>query len=395
MPNLINDFPFFRNNPDITYLDNAATTQALSTVIDHQNNFNIHCRANAHRSGHKMGTWIDQQYHTAKHLIGEWLKVDNADSAVVFNSGTSQGLNDAVELIKQEYSRATIYIGRDSHHSLFLPLRLLAFNSSAFKIQYIDIDSSGRLQLDKLEKELARDNNPKILAVSAVSNVLGVINDLDEIKKLAKKYGCTSILDASQLIGKRSFSAAGFDFVAWSWHKIYGPTGLGSMIVSSRWQESEPHRPGGGSVTKVEFDRVIWQTTAGRFESGTQNLSAIAAIPGLVRWLMANQTEIADHDIAISKLVMDHIPSGMFKPVAVSETGLVSLEPTVGAVEDYAYMMDARNIMIRTGKLCAEPLVNSISTTQGLIRLSWAAYTRASDIERAFDTLVHIHEKLR
>lgn len=395
MSNLTTNFPFFTANPDITYLDNAATTQCLDSVINHQNNFNLHCRANAHRSGHKMGTWIDQQYHAAKELVAQWLNVTDAANSVVFNSGSSQGLHDAVEIIKQEYSRATIYIGRDSHHSLFLPLRLLAYNNSAFKIKYIDVSSSGQLELIKLEQDLAEDKNPKILAVTAVSNVLGVINDLNEIQRLAKQYGCTSILDASQLIGKRQFNATGFDFVAWSWHKIYGPTGLGCLIIGPRWQRTEPVRPGGGSVTKVEFDNIIWQTTAGRFESGTQNLSAISTIPGLVKWLMTNQTEIESHDIAISKLVMDHIPLGMFKPVAVSETGLVSLEPTVGAVEDYAYMMDARNIMIRTGRLCAEPLVNSISTSRGLIRLSWAAYTRASDIERAFDTLVHIHEKLR
>lgn len=395
MPNLINDFPFFQHNPDITYLDSAATSQTLGTVIDHQNNFNIHCRANAHRSGHKMGTWIDQQYHNAKELVAQWLGISDAANSVVFNSGTSQGLHDAVEIIKQEYSRATIYIGRDSHHSLFLPLRLLAFNNSAFKIKYIDIDLSGQLKLDKLEQDLAEDKNPKILAVSAVSNVLGIVNNLDELQRLSKQYGCTSILDASQLIGKRPFNATGFDFVAWSWHKIYGPTGLGCLIISPRWQRSEPVRPGGGSVTNVEFDNVVWQTTAGRFESGTQNLSAISAMPGLVKWLMTNQEEIARHDIAITKLVHDHIPIGMFRPVTHSETGLVCLIPTVGAVEDYAYMLDARNIMVRTGKLCAEPLVNSISANRGLIRLSWAAYTRATDIERTFDTLVQVHEKLR
>ena len=395
MPNLISNFPFFEHNPDIIYLDSAATTQALGTVIDHQNNFNLHCRANAHRSGHKMGAWVDQQYHRSKELIGQWLNISDPVNSIVFNSGTTQGLHDAVEIIKKEYSRATIYIGRDSHHSLFLPLRLLAFNSSFFKIKLIDLDESGQLNLTKLEQELAEDKNPKILAVTAVSNVLGVINDLDEIRRISKQYGCTSILDASQLIGKRKFDAEGFDFIAWSWHKIYGPMGLGCLAISSKWQQSEPVRPGGGSVTSVGYDNIVWQTTAGRFESGTQNLSAIAAIPKLVEWLIANQDEIAVHDYQTTRLAHSHVSLGMFTPISDSVTGLLCLSPTVGAVEDYAYMLDAKNIMIRTGKLCAEPLVNSISQSRGLIRLSWAAYTRASDIERVFDQLVHIHEKLR
>lgn len=395
MPTLTSHFPFFQHNSDIVYLDSAATTQSLGTVIDHQNNFNLHCRANAHRSGHKMGTWIDQQYHKAKQLIGQWLNIDEPENSVVFNSGTTQALHDAVEIIKREYSRATIYIGKDSHHSLFLPLRLLAFNSSFFKIKFIDIDSTGRLDLEKLEQELVADKNPKILAVTAVSNVLGVINDLDKIKSLSKQYNCTTILDASQLIGKRKVNLKGFDFVAWSWHKIYGPTGLGCLVIDSKWQTSEPVRPGGGSVINVGFDNIIWQTTAGRFESGTQNLSAIAAIPGLVQWLITNEEEIANHDLHITKLAHSHVSQAMFMPISNSETGLICLAPTVGAVEDYAYMLDAKNIMVRTGKLCAEPLVNELSANRGLIRLSWAAYTRAADIEKAFDVLGQVHEKLR
>lgn len=395
MPTLTSHFPFFQHNSDIVYLDSAATTQSLGTVIDHQNNFNLYCRANAHRSGHKMGTWIDQQYHKAKQLIGQWLNIDEPENAIVFNSGTTQALHDAVEIIKKEYSRATIYIGKDSHHSLFLPLRLLAFNSSFFKIKFIDIDSAGRLDLEKLEQELVNDKNPKILAVTAVSNVLGVINDLDKIRSISKQYGCATILDASQLIGKRKVNLKDFDFVAWSWHKIYGPTGLGCLVIDPKWQKSEPVRPGGGSVINVGFDNIIWQSTAGRFESGTQNLSAIAAIPGLVQWLIANEEEIANHDLHITKLAHSHVSRAMFMPISDSETGLICLAPTVGAVEDYAYMLDAKNVMVRTGKLCAEPLVNELSANRGLIRLSWAAYTRASEIERAFDVLGQVHEKLR
>lgn len=395
MPTLINSFPFFQQNPDINYLDSAATTQCLSTVIDQQYHFNLHCRANAHRSGHKMGTWVDQQYHKAKEQIGAWLGIHDPELSIVFNSGTTQGLHDAVEIIKKEYSRATIYIARDSHHSLFLPLRLLAYNSSFFKISYIDLDSEGRLDLNKLEQELAKDKNPKILAVTAVSNVLGIINDLDRLRLITKTHSCATILDASQLIGKRPIDVKGFDFVAWSWHKIYGPMGLGCLYIDPKWQRSEPVRPGGGSVVSVGFDNISWQNTAGRFESGTQNLSAIATIPSLVQWLMDHADDIASHDVHITKLAHSHVSCGMFQPVSVSETGLISLVPTVGAVEDYAYMLDAKNVMVRTGKLCAEPLVNSISNNRGLIRLSWAAYTRATDIERAFDILGQIHEKLR
>jgi cysteine desulfurase/selenocysteine lyase len=395
MPNLKSHFPFFFHNPDITYLDSAATSQVLNSVIEDQKNFDTYCRANAHRSGHKMGAFADGQYHRAKQTIGRWLNIEDPENSIVFTSGTTQALSDAVAMIQREFSRATIYVGADSHHSLYIPLRLLAFNSSFFKVKVVDLDSLGRLDLVKLEEELAKNKEPKIIACTAVSNVLGVVNDLERIKELAKTYSCTTILDASQIISKRKFDLVGFDFVAWSWHKIYGPTGLGCLYLGSRWRMNEPVRPGGGSVTEVGYDNIVWQTTAGRFESGTQNLSAIAAIPKLVEWLIANSAEIEQHDRHMAKLVDQHITTAMFRPVAESETGLICLEPAIGTVEDYGFMLDAKNIMVRTGKLCAEPLVTTLTKNKSLIRISWAAYTQSKDIELVFDVLGQIHERLR
>jgi cysteine desulfurase/selenocysteine lyase len=395
MLDLKSHFPFFTYNKGITYLDSAATAQVLDTVIEDQRLFDIHRRANAHRSGHKMGAWVDQKYHEAKSLIGEWLGVDDPEHSIVFNSGTTQALSDAVALIQKEYSGATIYVGADSHHSLYIPLRMLAFNSTAFKLKLIDIDAQGKLDLTKLEDDLKKNKDRKIIAFTAVSNVLGVVNDIEAVKNLAKTYGCTTILDASQIISKRKIDLVGFDFVAWSWHKLYGPTGLGCLYLGSRWRRQEPVRPGGGSVTQVEYDNIVWQTTAGRYESGTQHLNAICAIPNLVKWLRDNGQEIEQHDKQMAKLVNQHVPTTMFRPITESESGLLCLEPAAGAVEDYGLMLDAKNIMVRTGKLCAEPLVTSLTKNKSLIRLSWAAYTQSQDIEIAFDVLGQIHEKLR
>lgn len=395
MPTLKNRFPFFTHNPDSIYLDSAATSQVLDSVIEDQRNFDLYCRANAHRSGHKMGAFADHQYHLAKRVIGEWLGLEDAEDSIIFNSGTTQGLYDAVAMIQQEFSRATIYVGADSHHSLYVPLRMLAFNSSFFKLKLIDVDDNGRLDLDKLEEELHKNKEPKIIACTAVSNVLGMVNDLERIKTLAKIHGCTTILDASQIISKRKFDPTGFDFVAWSWHKIYGPMGLGCLYLGSRWRKNEPIRPGGGSVIQVDYDNIVWQTTAGRFESGTQNLSAIVSIPKLVEWLMANADEIERHDRHLAQLVNQHVSATMFRAVTESESGLLCLEPAIGAVEDYGLMLDAKNIMVRTGKLCAEPIVSKLTKNKSLIRISWAAYTQNKDVELVFDVLGQIHERLQ
>jgi cysteine desulfurase/selenocysteine lyase len=158
--------------------------------------------------------------------------------------------------------------------------------------------------------------------------------------------------------------------------------------------EAEPVRPGGGTVTKVTLNSANWVTSAAKFEPGTQNLSAIASIPRLVNWLIQYRDDLEEHDKAISELVKSHITVNQFRPVALSETGLISLVPVLASPEDYAYMLDAKNIMVRTGKLCAEPLV-SLYNVNGLIRLSWAAYTTSTDVEKTFDVLGEAYARLQ
>ena len=392
MSDLSTYFPFIEQNNYI-YLDSAATSQALYTVIEDQQQFEMHHRANAHRSGHKLGTWVDEKYHRAKELIGQWLDISNPHDRIVFTSGSTQALNDAVNMLANRFGRATIYIGMDFHHSLFLPFQKLANGSSFFNIKVININNKGDLDLVQLEKELEKDTGPKILAFSAVSNVIGRVADLEEIKRIANKHAMTTVVDASQYVSKRNGGLNDFDFVAWSWHKVYGPMGLGCLVIGDKWTNEEPTRPGGGSIIGVTLRNATWQTNAGRFESGTQNLSAICTLPRLIEWLISHREDIEEHDVRLANYVNWQLSPEMFKPVAEPQTSLISLSASTGATEDYGYMLDANNILVRTGKLCAEPLLAKLGVT-GLLRLSWAAYTSHRDVEQAFDIMGQIHGRL-
>jgi cysteine desulfurase/selenocysteine lyase len=290
-------------------------------------------------------------------------------------------------------SGGTVFVGIDSHHSLILPFT--KSDKSKWKIVYINLDEDGRLDLNELETKIKLEPlaSVKIIAVSAISNVLGLVNDLPRIKKIAHDNAAISIIDASQIISKRQIDVSGFDFVAWSWHKVYGPMGLGCLLIDPIWLNYDPVRPGGGTVTSVSIDTVTWTDNATKFESGTQNLSAICALPNLVKWLIEHQKDIEDHDIAISKIINDQVSLAQFTPISKTESGLICLEPVVGSVEDYTMMLDAKNIMIRSGKLCAEPLVKQISRG-ALLRLSWGCYTTRQEIELALDNLGDIHARL-
>jgi selenocysteine lyase/cysteine desulfurase len=388
------NFPFFKRRPDIVYLDSAATSQTYYSVADDQRDFMLEFKSNAHRSGHSMGTLIDLEYSKSKIRIGEWLGIKDPCDRVVFNSGTSQGLYDAVQLINNAMIGGNIYLGIDSHHSLTLPFRQLALDAGRWNIIDINLDPTGLLDLDALEQQIKQDSaGCKIIAVSAVSNVLGKVNDLDRIKKIAHTYACTTVIDAAQIISKRNIDYNGFDFVAWSWHKIYGPTGLGTLLIDPIWKLYPPVHPGGGSVLNVSNTGATWTQDASRFESGTQNLAAIYTLPKLIDWLMANQTEIESHDRTMASFVNDHVSSEQFIATSQCDSGLISLIPKFGQVEDYAMMLDASNIMVRSGKLCAQPLLTALGTT-GMLRISWACYTTYSEIETVFDKLGGIYARL-
>ena len=386
-------FPFFKRRQNITYLDSAATSQTLYTVADDQRDFMLSNKSNAHRSGNSMGTYVDQQYQLSKELIGKWLNINHPEKRVVYNSGTTQGLNDAASMIMSAMSSGVVFVGIDSHHSLILPWT--QSGNAKWKVVFIDLDRDGRLDLNDLQAKIKLEPMAvsKVIAVNAVSNVLGLVNDLDAIKKIALDIAAVSVIDASQIISKRKIDVSGFDFVAFSWHKVYGPMGLGCLLIDPVWLNFDPVRPGGGTVTSVSTDTVTWTDNATKFESGTQNLSAICALPKLVQWLMEHQNDIEAHDISLARIINDHISLAQFTPTSKTDSGLLCLDPVVGSVEDYTMMLDAKNIMIRSGKLCAEPLIKQISNN-GLLRLSWGCYTTRQEIELALDSLGEIHARL-
>jgi cysteine desulfurase/selenocysteine lyase len=387
------DFPFFKRRQEIIYLDSAATSQTLYTVAEDQRDFMLSNKSNAHRSGNSMGTWVDQQYQKSKELIGKWLNINHPEKRIVYNSGTTQGLNDAVQLVMSAMSSGVVFVGIDSHHSLILPWT--QSGNSKWKVVFINLDKDGRLDLDDLQAKIKLEPMAvsKVIAVNAVSNVLGLVNDLDAIKKIALEVAAVSIIDASQIISKRRIDISGFDFVAFSWHKVYGPMGLGCLLIDPVWLNFDPVRPGGGTVTSVSTDSVTWTKDAGKFESGTQNLAAICSLPRLVEWLIEHQNDIEAHDVSLAKIINDQISLAQFTPTSKTDSGLICLEPVVGSVEDYTMMLDAKNIMIRGGKLCAEPLVTQVSNS-GLLRLSWGCYTTKQEIELALDSLGEIHARL-
>jgi len=378
-------FPFFSSNTDITYLDSAATSQTLDTVINDSADFLLNRKSNRH-TNHNMGVWVNDQYHSAKDKIGQWLNIADPAKRIAFNSGASQGLYDAVQLVKQRYTgHISVYVGIDSHHSLLLPLR-----DASNDIKYINVRNNGILDLDAVEEAIKEDSATcKVIAINAVGNVLGTKQDLDRVRELCKKYDAISIIDACQSMGKIKHNYDGFDFVAWSWHKIYGPTGLGCLMLDEKWLWYNPVHPGGSSASMVSLKDVTYHDTAARFESGTHNFQAICTLPNLLDWLIENQEDITAHD----EMLAEYANELCNTKVVPSHTGLVSFASQYSTSDDISTMLGTDSICVRGGNLCAEPLVAGITNKNNLVRVSWAAYTTKEEIKFVFDKIKEIDER--
>lgn len=378
-------FPFFDKNADTTYLDSAATSQTLDTVINDSNDFLINRKSNRH-TNHSMGNWVNEQYYTAKEKVGQWLDIKDPVKRIAFNSGASQGLYDAVQLVKQRYTgHISVYVGIDSHHSLLLPLR-----DASNDIKYINVRNNGILDLDAVEEAIKEDSATcKVIAINAVGNVLGTKQDLDRVREICKKYDAISIIDACQSMGKIKHNYDGFDFVAWSWHKIYGPTGLGCLMLDEKWLWYNPVHPGGSSASMVSLKDVTYLDTAARFESGTHNFQAICTLPNLLDWLIENQSDITAHDEMLAEYANELCKT----KVVPSHTGLVSFASQYSTSDDISTMLGTDSICVRGGNLCAEPLVAGITNKNNLVRVSWAAYTTKEEIKFVFDKIKEIDER--
>ena len=378
-------FPFFSSNTDITYLDSAATSQTLDTVINDSADFLLNRKSNRH-TNHNMGVWVNDQYHSAKDKIGQWLNITDPARRIAFNSGASQGLYDAVQLVKQRYTgHISVYVGIDSHHSLLLPLR-----DASNDIKYINVRNNGILDLDAVEEAIKEDSATcKVIAINAVGNVLGTKQDLDRVRELCKKYDAISIIDACQSMGKIKHNYDGFDFVAWSWHKIYGPTGLGCLMFDEKWLWYNPVHPGGSSASMVSLKDVTYHDTAARFESGTHNFQAICTLPNLLDWLIENQEDITAHD----EMLAEYANELCNTKVVPSHTGLVSFASQYSTSDDISTMLGTDSICVKGGNLCAEPLVAGITNKNNLVRVSWGAYTTKEEIKFVFDKIKEIDER--
>jgi cysteine desulfurase/selenocysteine lyase len=376
----------------IAYLDNGATAQKPLQVIEALDRYWRDQNANVHRGVHTLSEEATSLYEGARETIAGHLGANPRE--VIFTRNVTGALN----LVAHAWGRANVGEGdrilltEMEHHSNIVPWYLLAREVGAH-LDWVPVDDDGRLDMAALERELER--GPKLIAFAHISNVLGTVNPVADIVRLAHEVGAITVVDGAQAAPKLPLDlpTLGADFYGFTGHKLYGPTGVGVLYGRRELLEAMPPYEGGGSmIRKVTKERITWADVPARFEAGTPPIGEAIALAAAVEWLdrigldaaHAHETEVAAH--ALERLA--EVPGlRVFGPPAGDDrVGIISFELDGVHAHDVSEILDRHAIAVRAGHHCAQVLMDRLGVA-ATTRASLAIYNTREEIDRLVEGL--------
>tara|TARA_Y100000768_G_scaffold163247_1_gene122151 strand:- start:330 stop:1526 length:1197 start_codon:yes stop_codon:yes gene_type:complete len=377
------DFPIFSrevNGRPLVYLDNAATTQKPSCVIDAMTKYYSSSNANVHRAVHTLAGEATEGYEACRKLLKQRF---NSDFAVI-TSGTTEAINLAAHAWGEHnlLPGDAVVLTEMEHHSDIVPWQMLA-ERIAIELRFVPVDE-GQLDLDALEVAL---EGAKLVCVVHTSNVLGVRNPVEKIISMSKSVGARVLVDAAQAVPHEviDFKELGADFMAFSAHKMCGPTGIGTLLISeSAFNEMQPFMGGGDMIQTVTLEGSTYQTNEHKFEAGTPRIAEGVGWAAALEWM--SQIDLESHHSRLLKIAqnvakqLEQKGMKVYSTLNPSDAAVVSFtHPTIHP-EDFARLLDAQGIAVRTGHHCAQPLMEKLGVN-GTIRASFYIYNDESDAE--------------
>jgi cysteine desulfurase/selenocysteine lyase len=388
-------FPVLRREFDghsLVYLDSSATSQTPQPVIDAMTDYYTHSRASIHRGVYPLAVEATDLYEGARARIAEWL------SSTVEETVFTPNATAAINLVAYTWGRQNVNRGdlvvltEMEHHSNIVPWQLLCEDREA-ELAYVPVLDDGRLDLDALDRLLAR--GPKLLAVAHVSNVLGTINPVASIVARAHDAGAVVVIDGTQSVPQLpvDLHAIDADFYAWTGHKAYGPTGIGVLHGRrSLLEEMPPFIGGGHMIRTVAANESTWTDLPWKFEAGTSQIAEAIGLGAAVDWIRALGIDrIRAHECALVEYALARLAElpglTVQGPPQASERGaLVSFTLEGAHPHDIGEILGRGGVCVRTGHHCAQPLMRRLGVT-ATTRASFAVHNTVSDVDRLVDGL--------
>lgn len=374
---------------DLVYFDNAATSQRTQGVIDEWNRISTESNANIHRAVHRLADEATQAYEQARDAVQAFLNAGSRQE-IVFTSGTTAAVNLVAFCFGEAYVKEgdEVIVTEAEHHSNIVPWQMMCKRKGAV-LKVLPVDDSGHLQVGMLDELLT--GRTRIMAVTHISNVLGIINPVEEIITKCHDRGIPVLVDGAQgaVHCKVDVQAMDCDFYVFSGHKLYAATGTGVLYGKRKWLEAMPPYMGGGEmVGTVSFKETTYAPLPMKYEAGTQNFASAATLKPAMEFINSlNDNELIKYNDAIRDYLLDFMMKderirlyGVPKKTNDEKIPLFSF--TVEGVhhEDLALILDKMGIAVRSGQMCAEPVMDRFGVT-GMLRVSLAPYNTMEEAE--------------
>jgi len=371
----------------LVYLDNAATSQKPRQVIQALVEYYERYNSNVHRAVHTLGQEATERYEEAREKVARFIGAPSPQQ-VVFVRNTTEAINLVAHAWAMEHVRQgeEILVTEMEHHSNLLPWQRVAREKGA-SLRFIPLAEDGTLDLSRLDSLLTP--RTKLLALTHMSNVLGTINPVEELARRAREVGARVLVDGAQSVPHMPVDVArlGCDFLAFSGHKMLGPTGIGVLYVKEEaLEEMEPFLRGGEMVREVWLDRATWNEPPLRFEAGTPNIADTIALGAAVDYLQALGMEnVRQHEEELTRYALEAF--GELEEVEVfgprdlgRRGGIVSFYSPQVHPHDLGTLLDAQGIAIRTGHHCAMPLIRRLGLP-ATARASFYIYNTPEEVD--------------
>ena len=374
---------------DLVYFDNAATSHRAKGVIDEWNRISSESNANIHRAVHRLADEATQAYESARDAVRNFINAEYREE-IIFTSGTTAAVNLVAFCFGEAFIKEgdEVIVTEAEHHSNIVPWQMMCRRKGA-SLKVLPVDDSGHLMIDKLDSLLS--DRTRMMAVTHISNVLGLINPIREIIEKCHSKGVPVLIDGAQgaVHCKVDVRDLDCDFYVFSGHKLYAATGTGVLYGKKKWLDVMPPYMGGGEmVGTVSFDETTYAPLPMKFEAGTQNFASTATFKQAIEYInLLSDSELIRYNDSIRDYLLDILTLDrrirLFGvPRGTNDEKIPLFSFVVDGVhhEDLALILDKMGIAVRSGQMCAEPLMNRFGVT-GMLRVSLAPYNTMEEAE--------------
>ena len=382
----------------LVYLDNAATTQKPLCVIERERDYYLHENCNIHRGVHYLSQKATEAYEHARQTVADFIHAKESKE-IIFTRGTTESLNllaTAFEHLllkdvsldrfvpRDDATRLKVLVTAMEHHSNLVPWQQMVQRHQG-QLLVVPMDDSGTLDLEQYEKLLKE--GPKVVSIAHISNVLGTINPVKEMTKMAHEHGIPVVVDGAQSIAHHPIDVQDLDcdFFVFSGHKMYAPMGIGGLYGKAEWLEKlPPYQFGGEMVDTVSFEKTTFNVLPYKFEAGTPNVGAALGLETAIQFLQSlDRDAVEEHETQLLQSAIQQL-SGIegirFIGEAERRSGLISFIIEGVHPYDLGTIIDKMGVAVRTGHHCAEPVMTRFGIP-GTVRASFAMYNTLEEVE--------------